>query len=204
MKTKIFYVIVFILSVQIASAQTFGIKGGVNFANMTFSSSGIDISPKSITGYHFGPVADFALQEKLHFNTGLLYSLKGFKMEVTGETGSFSGTETFSYLEIPLNLAYLFPINDKSDFFIQAGPYLGYALSGKDKTGGETTNVDFESGGMKRLDYGLGFGGGVEFGPIVASLNYQLGIANISDAEGLTAKNKNFQVSLAYMFGEKK
>jgi hypothetical protein len=206
MKTRLFYVIAFILCVQIANAQTFGIKGGVNFANMTISGGGMSLSPKSITGFHIGPVADFQLKDQFHFNTGLLYSTKGFKMDVSGEGESFSGTETFSYLEIPLNLAYLFPINDKSDFFIQAGPYLGYALSGKDKFGSETHDIDFAEDMIKRFDYGVGFGGGVQFGSIVASVNYQLGLANLNDDPDVDAtfKNKVFQISLAYMFGKKK
>lgn len=206
MKTKLFYVIIFALFVQIANAQTFGVKGGVNFANVSFSGSGMDVSPKSITGFHIGAVADFQLKESLHFNTGLLYSGKGFKMDYSDGETSVSMTESFNYLDIPLNLAYLFPINDKYDVFIQAGPYLAYALSGKDKVGSETSNIDFKENGMKRFDYGLGIGGGVQFGAIVASLNYQLGLANLNDDSTMDAKLKNkvFQVSLAYMFGGKK
>ena len=114
-------------------------------------------------------------------------------------------TETFNYLEIPLNLAYLFPINDKSDFFIQAGPFLGYALSGKEEIGSESESIDFEESMLKRFDYGVGFGAGVQFGSIVASLNYQLGLANLNDDPDYDAtfKNKVFQISLAYMFGNK-
>ena len=58
-----------------------------------------------------------------------------------------------------------------------------------------------EKGGPKRLDYGLGFGAGVELGPIVVSLNYELGLANIVDSSDYTSKNKVLQLSLAYMFG---
>ena len=202
MKIKLIYVIAFILCVQIAKAQTFGIKGGVNFANMAITASEITFSPKSITGVHIGPVVDFSLNDKIYFNTGLLYSVKGFKLNVTGETETY--TETLNYLEIPLNVALKFPISDKSKFFVEAGPYLAYALSGKDKVGGESIDIEFGTGSNKRFDAGLGFGAGVELGNIVASLNYQLGLANVLDVEGTEAKNKVFQISLAYMFGKKK
>ena len=65
---------------------------------------------------------------------------------------------------------------------------------------------------MKRFDYGLGFGGGVQFGSIVASVNYQLGLANMLepmsseffDLPDIKMKNKVFQISLAYMFGKRR
>lgn len=200
MRTKICFVIAFALFVQIVSAQTVGIKGGINFANMSFSNDGFGVSPKSIVGFHFGPVVDFQLQENLRLNTGLLYSLKGFKMEVEGE----SGTMKFNYLEIPINFAYKFPVSETSNFFIQAGPYFGYALSGKEEGGGESNDIEFGKDQWKRLDLGLGFGAGLEFGSIITSLNYQLGLANLADDPDVTVKNKVLQISLAYMFGAKK
>lgn len=69
MKAKLVFLILFAMFTQIANAQVFGIKGGINIANMNFSASGMNISPKSIIGFHFGPVAEFELQEKLFFNT---------------------------------------------------------------------------------------------------------------------------------------
>ncbi|HEY3389476.1 MAG TPA: porin family protein [Prolixibacteraceae bacterium] len=201
MKTKLFFVIAFTLFVQIANAQRIGIKAGVNFANMNFSSSGVSMSPKSITAFHAGLVADFKCVNNLYFNTGLLYSLKGTKMDL----GGINGTDKIHYLEIPLNMAYKFSITETSDFFIQAGPYLAYGLSGKDKSDGITTDL-FSEKLVKRFDWGLGFGGGVELGSIVASLNYQLGLADLNDdsTTNATIKSKVFQISLAYMFGSKR
>ena len=187
-------------------SQTFGIKGGVNFANMSVSASGMGVNLKSITTFHAGPVADFKLQDNLYFNTGLLFSLKGFKVEDATFEDVTGGTLHLNYLEVPLNLAYKFPIKEQTKFLIQAGPYLGYALSGKAKSGGESVSVNFSEDGIKRFDYGLGFGAGVEFGQIVTSINYQVGLANLNDDSTMDAKLKNkvFQISLAYMFGEAK
>ena len=200
MKTKLILVIVLALFVRVTDAQTFGIKGGVNIANMTISAMGMGVSQKPLIGIHVGPVMDFQLKGNLCFNTGLLYSMKGFKVDTGGSTGS----ETLNYLVVPLNLAYKFPIKDKSKFFIQAGPYLGYALSGKDKADGQSTDIVFGSGGMKRFDIGVGFGAGVEFGSVVTSVNYELGLQSLIDEYdvGAKAKNKVFQISIAYMFGK--
>lgn len=205
MKTKLACLILLVLVVPNLKAQTFGIKGGVNFANMTVSMGGSSISAKSLTGFHIGPVVDYALQNKLHFNTGILYSTKGFKSQDFGEGGE-TMTEKINCLDVPLNLAYKFALNAKSDFFIQAGPYLSYALNGKEKIGSVSTDLEFKDN-VKRFDYGLGFGGGVEFGSMAASLNYQLGVADLNDVpaaelDGFKIKNKVLQLSLTYIFGK--
>ncbi len=203
MKTKLFLSLVFLLLVQLVNAQTFGVKGGVNFANVTISSSGMEVSPKSIVGIHLGPVVEFELQESLYLNTGLLYSLKGYKVDMEDfEELDGEAKETFNILEIPINLAYKFALSETSNFAIQAGPYLGYALSGKSKWGDESEDIDFGEDGYKRMDFGIGFGPALEFGPVVASLNYQIGLANMADDDEVKVKNKVFQISVAYMFGK--
>ncbi len=127
------------------------------------------------------------------------------------DEGEPNTTPIISYLGIPLNLAYKYSFTEKSDFFIQAGPYLGYGLSGKLNPAGKVLIFSAE-GGLKRFDYGVGFGAGVEFGSLVASLNYQLGLMNLLepmssdflDLSDMKLKNKVFQISIAYMFVKKK
>ncbi|MBL7971290.1 MAG: PorT family protein [Prolixibacteraceae bacterium] len=202
MKSKLTFLLVFTLFAQFANAQVFGIKGGMNVASMTFSSSGMDFSPKSIIGLQIGPVAEFELQESLYFNTGLLYSLKGYKIKMDFMGENVDVTSKLNYLEVPLNFAYKFETSETSKFFVQAGPYLGYALSGKSKGDGESVDIEFGDGGMKRFDLGVGIGLGLEFGPLVPSVSYQLGLANLSDDSDVKVKNQVFQVSVAYMFGK--
>jgi hypothetical protein len=185
--SKFFLLVVFALYVQIANAQKFGVKGGVDFAHVNTNYFG----GISHTGFHIGLVAEFKLNKSLYFNTGLLYSSIGSKAEGM----EIIPTYKIDYLEIPLNLAYKFPLDEKCDFFIQTGPYLSYGF-------GSTEAIRDES----QVDYGFGFGAGVQFGSIVASLNYELGIAGIWEYSSATMNNNNkvFQISLAYLFGKKK
>ena len=57
---------------------------------------------------------------------------------------------------------------------------------------------------LKRLDFGVGFGAGVIFGNMTAGISYNLGLANISSdtSDGMTLKNKVFQISIGYLFGK--
>jgi hypothetical protein len=200
MKSKLILVCLFALLVQTVNGQVFGIKGGVNLASMSFSED-TENSVKSILGFHVGPIAEFELQESLFFNTGLLFSIKGAKMDY----GNENATTSLNYLEVPLNVAYKFSGGEKSKVFIQAGPYLGYGLSGKSKYGDESEDINFKDDGIKRFDFGLGFGLGIELGSIVPSVSYQFGLSNLNDdsEDEMTVKNNVFQISIAYMFGKK-
>ncbi len=207
MKTKFFYLTVCLLVVQILNAQTFRIKGGVNFNNVTVKIGGLSASPSSLTGYHAGVEGDFNLTQNLYFDTGLIYILKGFSGNFDPEHENTKVNETINYLEIPLNLAYKFPVNEKSKFFIQAGPYIGFGLSIKETVGGIKKNGSFKEAGLKNFDLGVGFGGGMEFGRFVALINYEVGLANINDTQemgNVAMKNKVFQISLAYALWAKK
>lgn len=199
MKSKLVFLLLLGLLVQNVNAQKFGIKGGLNLASMSFSED-MGTSVKSMLGFHIGPVAEIEIQESLFFNTGVLYSMKGAKMDY----GSEDASTILNYLEIPLNVAYKFSVGDKSDLFVQAGPYVGYALSGKSKFGDESSSIDFKEDGIKRIDFGLGVGLGIALGPIVPSISYQLGLSNLNDdsEDNMTVKNKVLQISVAYMFGK--
>jgi hypothetical protein len=198
MKTKLVYAIVLTLFVQIVHAQIFGIRGGVNIANLTITSQGTDIASNSVTGFHLGPVADFKLKKNLHLNTGLLYSSKGYKISLDAE----STTYKMNYLDVPLNLAYNFPLGNKSYAFIQSGPYLGYVINGKLIFGSESEAIKIGEGGLKRYDLGLGFGAGLGFRSFTASLNYQLGLTNLNNdpEDDSTLKNRVIQLSVAILF----
>jgi hypothetical protein len=201
MKSKFIVFIAFVLFTQVANAQRFGIKGGLNSAKQ----SGI-ANLKSILGFHFGPVVDYKLKKSLYFNSGLLYSLKGAKILSIGDIGDGEIVPLkINCLDIPLNFAYKFSLNETSNFFLQTGPYFGYTLNGKIKTNGKYENIQFGGEGrMKRFDFGLGIASGFEFGSIATSLSYQFGLTNRFDTPDVMVRTKVLQASVAYMFGKSK
>jgi outer membrane protein W len=96
------------------------------------------------------------------------------------------------------------------------GPYVGIGLSGKMKgevsIDGETTSqeIDIEWGSdiassdLKRMDFGLIIGAGVELNSIQIGLNYSLGLANISPQTNVKIRNRVLGISVGYRFGKKK
>lgn len=203
-------------------AQNFGIKAGLNLSNMLHKDDDDIFSEdyKIKPGFHIGATAEFPLSEMLSFETGLLLSTKGFR---TSEEGTFTG-KTYKYEE-KFNLLYLdVPLTAKATFDLGGakiygvfGPYVGMGLSGKGKYeetfGSETESgeedvkwgSDEDESDLKRLDFGLTMGAGVELNSIQIGLTYGLGLANISPYTdgGTKIKNRVLGLSVGYKFGGK-
>jgi hypothetical protein len=216
------YILVSLISLGTESfSQTFGIKAGLNLSNLLLQydsetySEEFNMSP----GFHFGTTVEIPISEIFSFESGLMLSTKGFQ-ESTKET--FMG-DTYEY-KTKLNLFYLdIPLSAKATVDIGGakiygtfGPYIGMALSGKIKNeyteNGETEteeeNVnwgsDEDEDDLKRLDYGLTAGAGIEFNSIQIGITYGLGLANIStytESEE-NIKNRVLGISLGYKFGK--
>lgn len=203
------------------SGMRLGIIGGLNLSNMLIKDNEGTYSNdlKYKPGFHVGATAEFPISNSVAFETGLLLSTKGFKESVK-ETDIGAILESKSslnllYLDIPLTAKAYYNIG-ASKIYGAFGPYIGFGLSGKSKSeatfNGETQSdeqdVNWESGDsddLKRLDYGLTVGAGMEFNSFLIGLSYNLGLANISAVtdDGQKIKNKVFGLSIGYKFKSK-
>ena len=90
---------------------------------------------------------------------------------------------------------------------LQAGPYVGIALSGNTKAKADgkkaTEKIEFGSGSgeMSRLDFGLGFGAGLQFGNFQVGVGYNLGLANLSNENKITTRNNGLALTVTYLLG---
>lgn len=183
---------------------TFGIRAGVNFANATEEIDGYSYSPKSNTNFHLGVAVDFPLLQSLYIQSGLYYTVKGWKLDDDGEDVKASP----AYLEIPVLASYRYDFSDAAQLQINVGPYLAYGIGGKVKYEyrGHSNEYDFfgdeddDSWGAKRFDAGLQIGAGIVFAEhIYVGCAYEIGLANIA-RDDYSVKNKNFMLSLGYQF----
>jgi hypothetical protein len=219
---KLFVVVIALTMTTELFAQNFGLKGGLNLSNMLMKDDEDTYSDdfKMKPGFHIGATAEFPLSDMLSFETGLLLSTKGYKMS---EEDTDDG-ETYKY-EVKLNLLYLdIPLTGKATFDVGGakiygvfGPYVGMGLSGKTKSeytdDGETETYeddiewgsDEEKSELKRLDFGLTMGAGVEINSIQIGLTYNMGLANISPytEDGFKINNRVLGLSVGYKFGGK-
>ncbi|GHT23591.1 hypothetical protein AGMMS4957_15340 [Bacteroidia bacterium] len=196
---KVILIMAVALSAATVSAQglKFGVTAGLNLS--TFSGDGTD-DLKFTPGFQAGVVVDYALTESFSIAPELLFAQRGAKEERNGG----SQTMTLNYLQLPINATYKLALGD-SKLLVFAGPYVGYGLSGTAKWegGGESGSNDIKFGSdemFKALDFGLNIGAGYQIGSIYAKVQYNLGLANISNDDDDSLKNGNIGISVGYLF----
>lgn len=220
-------------SLNTAFAQVrFGIKAGLNLANISYSDDYIEASEAGISGniatgmvpaFHVGGQAEFGFGSGLGLSLGLQLNVKGGSLDLTGvlfgEPFTAKSKARPMYLQVPVALTY-----NRNSFYAGVGPYVGFGVGGKLKTeveaAGQSDEVseDIEFGNdsddaFAPLDYGVGLEIGYEInGMIRLSASYQLGLANVApkdavdegDAAGLDFSYKHSVIgfSVAYLFGK--
>ena len=171
---------------QVSAQQThFGLKAGLNISSVPVEDDG-DFSNK--TGLHIGGLAHIHVSSHFAVQPEFVYSQQG------GKRGGV--TLKLNYLNIPVLAQYM--TND--GFRLETGPQIGFLTSAKSKTG--NVELDLEDS-FQSVDFAWAFGAsylipgsnGLGF-----DVRYNLGISNVSDQNGTTAKNNVVQLGVFYQF----
>jgi len=178
-----------------AFAQGFGlgVKGGVNIATQEIK--GDDGGP-SLDPRYGGVVGAFVTLPLLPW-VGLqaegLYSMKGTRFKSQGIEAALH----LDYAEIPV----LVKVRFAHRYYAAAGPSMAFAMRARTRTsfGGVTEEIDVMDQ-VKRFDFGVAMGGGVEFGSVVVDGRYTLGLTDIDKDKTDTSKTKNRTISLTAGF----
>ncbi len=196
--TGIFLAILLLVSVSGLQAQSldFGVKGGLNFANL----GGEDVEDTDMRiGFHIGGFANFSILGLVQIEPGIYYSTKGYQVEESfnGE-GTLEFINTISYLDIPL----LAKFSPAPIFNVFIGPQPSILLDNKYTmkfNGEEETESDTE--GMRSFDLALVLGAGVDLPMgLTASLGYDLGLLSIDEDGDFKGYNRVIKFSVGYKF----
>jgi len=200
-------VVVFTLSSASVSAQglTAGLKAGMNIANI--HGDNVEDVWDSKIGICAGGFIACSLSDLFAIQPELLFTMKGAKAEeeVLGET--MKVTMKLNYLEIPVLAKLSIPIPGTVKPSLFVGPSLAIKLSGKGKVeyAGESEERDIED--LKSTDFGLVFGGGVDFalgqGKLTVDARYTLGLTTTrepEDGEEVDVKNGVISIMVGYSF----
>ena len=196
-----------------ADAKHFGVKGGVNVTDLNFENGR---TPGTL-GYQFGFSWMFHLPLGFTIQPDLLYHVKATKWEdVESQLG-------LGYVELPLNVQWGLRFADKNiRIFAQASPFVGYAVAQTGNETGESIFGDYKDiadfvgietdkwDGINRFSYGAGVGGGIQFGilQLTAQYNWNFGnILDLKDTDWETIKGKfnesnhsGYTISLGIIF----
>lgn len=187
-----------------AQGPQFGIRGGVNLANVTASSGNVSASFGTLTTFSVGAFADFKAGA-ISIQPGLFYTGKGFKLN--DQSSDESAKLSLHYLQVPVNFVYHAPIMI-GNIYVGAGPFAAIGVSGKSKAtvGSNTVEDDVKFGGdgdVKRTEFGLQGIAGLQLkGGFLVGISYDLGLSNIGnniDGEG-SIKNRVFGVAIGFTF----
>lgn len=182
-----------------AQAQLrWGVKVGLNLNKVDFKSGKESFKTDNMTGFFVGPMAEFTLPiVGLGVDGSLLYSQRGAKLineDVDG--GTYSEKYKQHSLEIPVNLKYSFGLGDMASIYAAAGPSFIFNLK---------SDEFWDNVKRKKAEVGINLGVGVKLiNHLQIGANYNIPLTNTFketlEDESISAKNKTWQISLAYMF----
>jgi hypothetical protein len=208
MKKSIFLLVLVFTVAEFSNAQIrFGIKAGANMTSFSTKENIVE-QVKGATNYQFGILFN-AKMGMLSLQPEVLYSVKGSELtdaafsEYTGNTVKFNSQN----IEVPVNLQLGINLGKKLRAYVQAGPYFSYMTGGTTDTG-EDFNDFVENFNLNRVDYGVGFGAGVELFGLQVAARYDLGFNPIGmTLEEMSAqnpfsdlRNRSINLSVALLF----
>ena len=179
---------------QDAKPVSFGIKAGLNLANINYKGDDESESGDMKFGGHIGVNARVAISEALYFAPELLFSMQGSRDE--DEEFDIKSVLKLNYIQLPLMLQYQTP----GGFYAEVGPGFGFLMSAKSKfeMDGEEDEED-----VKEYFEGLDINGNIGLGYNMANgfgigARFSKGFSNIIKDAGddYKATNSVFMISL--------
>ncbi len=196
--SKILIAIAFLIGISnLSFSQTsndsskfkFGLKGGVNFANLY--TQNVETN-NVLTGFNAGIFAKLPITESLAIQPELLYTTKGAKL--TYNNYFVNGTAKFNlnYIELPVLLV----VNLTENFNVHAGVYVAYLVDGKATNDSQGTLFDIQNN-LKNEDYnkfdtGLAIGVGYDADKIGFGVRYNYGLQKVGKEKSFLGTNYTF------------
>jgi hypothetical protein len=191
MKKTILSVMLFACWAFTAHAQqlSFGVKGGLTLAKLT-EFNDAKVRPSIFAG----GFANIAFNESMSLQPELLYSGQGTKYEPLNQMITYR----LNYINIPV----MFQYRIVPEFFLEAGPQLGFMVAAKTHAGKVTVDIGDDT---KAVDFGLGFGLGYQFPAGVGiAARYMFGLTNVFERSLDDNKNSVAQIGMFYTFKHNK
>ena len=196
---KIFTAIVFAVALVAATpahAINWGIKGGYNITNMSFSSDVIKDDNK--TGFFIGPTVKFAIPlVGLGFDAAAFYDQRDAEMN--------DKTISQKSINIPVNLRYNIGLGSIASVYFAAGPQFSFNIGNKNYGLENSNSFKFKDSNLSvNLGAGVSLISHLEIGFCYNIAMGKTGEASWTDAASKLykkdAKSNAWQVSAAYYF----
>lgn len=201
---KVIILAISVLITGAVNAQTFGVKGGLNFSNI-IKTGDKDFNTEFKTGFNAGLFVEIPIVSSFAFAPELMFSQKGYKTSGTSLLwGANEYSVTTNFIEVPI----LAKIKASDKFSIVAGPQVSFLTSTTEtfKQGSESyqNTIREENDRLKKSLFGGVVGVGIDVTEKVSlngryALDFQKNNEN-GTTETPRYKNQVYQVSLGLKF----
>lgn len=205
----------------------FGVKGGLNVTNMTFTKDIFDASNK--TGFFIGPMVKVSLPLGFSVDAAALYDQKSAKVafkysETTSNEGTQDDPSTWDHyvhegwvnvkeqsINVPVNLRYAVGLGSMANIFFFAGPQWGFNIGHKNygtgSYGGYESHNFFS---FKDSNFSINVGlGATLLKHLQVSANYNIACGKTADIsynkvfqyiDKARSRSNCWQIALGYWF----
>ena len=208
---KLFAVAAALLLAISANAQV-GIIAGLTTTATDYSTA--ISTAESVNQYHVGIAFKLPIGAGFELQPAVVYDVKGATVKEQLAGNNVFDTKT-GYIEVPIQIQWGIDLSSKLRAFAFGEPYVAYAIDIQNKIGtGDWAKVaDWD--GIKRLQYGVGAGIGVELlGVLQLTARYYWDMGNMYDGDGnmneisyktvsetlKNSKSSGIKISLAHFF----
>ena len=223
-----FAILCFLLTSPIIAQGSvrFGIKGGVDWARQIGEYA---VSWRTKSGFTGGAFAAFSMSKGFEIRPELLVTSKGARFYAPPSPQYALGAEftlRFYYLELPVVLRYVLPVEGSIRPHFVAGPYIAFRLDSNIRVASthqkrlnewimlppERTTKDYDIKDMQVFDTGIILGGGIDVslmkGTVSLEARYALGLTDTGELnpEGVglfprETKNSVISLMIGYIIG---
>jgi opacity protein-like surface antigen len=183
------------LTLGVSAQLRYGVKVGGTLSQILEKFDGRSENSDPKFGFQAGGLLEYSFSSSFALQPELLYVNSGGKYE---EDVTFN----FHSIQLPVNLKYKVG-TENLKFYVTAGPYLSYVISGKLKQGPVSVDAFSDEAGLslKHFDFGLGAGLGIEFlNNYIAGVGYNYGLSNLTKVDNVKIKTGTFNLSIGYLF----
>ena len=185
MKKIVLMLAIAMLGVTSAQAQVnLGVKGGFNITDMSLDNDVFETSNR--TGFFVGPVLKIGLPVGgLAVDVAALYDQRDAKVTMVNDETT-TQTITQKSIVVPANLRLSFGVGGTAGIFVAAGPQIGFNVGDDEYTfkdlKGSSDNAkrNFQ---LKKSQFSVNLGAGVNFGRIEVGATYNIAISNTADVD---------------------
>jgi opacity protein-like surface antigen len=188
------------LAAQTTPPLRFGVQAGLNFA--TWGGDDADaLDPESRTGFLAGGFAEYRLSQYFSLRPEISYSQQGWEYKEQG--AKFEWKQDYLQIPVLLKAAANLKGQPKLHPVGYLGPAVGFQTRCKVKVSAQGQSAEddcedlfgFFQLDIKKTDFGMLFGGGLEYDRVSLTVRYLLGLTSLDDS-GSDADIKNRVVTV--------